>query len=169
MPKVLCFAMRNVTILQSEIGKSSFAWMKIKPLHKVIFNWVLAKLGSVAPIKSKLFLYRSMGIKIGKNVQIMPDFKVDIFFPELITIGDGCVIGQDAFFACHEFNTKEFRYGSITLKENVLIGARSFILPGVSIGENSLVSAMTLIYTDVPSNVLAFGSPLQFKELKAKI
>ena len=38
-----------------------------------------------------------MGIKIGKNVQIMPQFKADIF-PELITIEDGCVIGQDAFY-----------------------------------------------------------------------
>ncbi len=168
MSKVLSFAMRNVTILQSSPGESSYAWTKVKPVHRVIKNWILAKLGSVASPKVKLFLYKLMGMKIGKNVQIMPDFKVDIFFPELITIGDGCVIGQDAFFACHEFNTKEFRYGSITLKENVLIGARSFVLPGVTIGENSLVSAMTLIYSDVPSNVLAFGSPLQFKELKPK-
>ena len=161
--------MRNVTLIASEVGKSSYAWTKIKPIHRVVINWILAKLGSIAPLKSKLFFYRLMGMKIGKNVQIMPDFKVEIFFPELITIGEGCVIGQDAFFACHEFNTNEFRYGSITLKDNVLIGARSFVLPGVTIGENSLVSAMTLIYTDVPSNVLAFGSPLQFKELKPKI
>ena len=161
--------MRNVTKIGSEHGKSSFAWRKIKPLHRVMFNWILAKTASIMPINSKPFFYRLMGIKIGKNVQIMPDFKVDIFFPELITIGDGCVIGQDAFFACHEFNTNEFRYGAITLKENVLIGARSFVLPGVIIGENSLVSAMTLIYSDVPSNVLAFGSPLQFKELKPKV
>jgi len=160
--------MRNVTIIPSQIGKSSFAWMKIKPLHRVTINWILATIGALAPVSSKPFFYRLMGIKIGKNVQIMPDFKVDIFFPELITIGDGCVIGQDAFFACHEFNTTEFRYGKITLNENVLIGARAFVLPGVVIGENSLVSAMTLIYTDVPSNVLAFGSPIQFKILNQK-
>lgn len=158
--------MRDVTKVNSSFGESSYAWMKLKPIHRVMFNWLIAKTASIAPIKSKPFFYRLMGMKIGKNVQIMPDFKVDIFFPELITIGEGCVIGQDAFFACHEFNTKEFRYGSIILKDNVLVGARSFILPGVTIGENSLVSAMTLIYTDVPSNVLAFGSPLQFKELK---
>jgi len=160
--------MRNVTKIQTNNGESSYAWMKVKSFSRVAFNWLMAKTASIAPIKSKPFFYRLMGIKIGKNVQIMPDFKVDIFFPELITIGDGCVIGQDAFFTCHEFNTKEFRYGSITLKENVLIGARSFVLPGVTIGENSLVSAMTLIYTDVPSNVLAYGSPLMFKELDKK-
>ena len=122
--------MRNVTKIDSEMGKSSFAWMKIKPLHKVMFNWILAKTAAIVPINSKPFFYKLMGIKIGKNVQIMPDFKVDIFFPELITIGNGCVIGQDAFFACHEFNTKEFRYGSITLKENVLIGQEVLFFRG---------------------------------------
>ena len=160
--------MRNIIKIKSETGESSYCWIKIKPIYQVLFNWLMAKIASIVPIKSKPFFYRLMGIKIGKNVQIMPQFKADIFFPELITIEDGCVIGQDAFFTCHEFNTKEFRYGPITIKENVLIGARSFVLPGVTIGENSLVSAMTLVYKDVPSNVLAFGSPLQFKKSDKK-
>ena len=49
-----------------------------------------------------------------------------------------------------------------------LMRARCFLLPGIKIGAGSLVSAGTVIYKDVPNGVLAFGSPLQFKELKKK-
>ena len=109
-----------------------------------------------------------MGLSIGANAQVMPDQKIDIFFPENISIGENSIVGQDCFFACHEFNVDEFRYGKIEIEKNVLIGARCFLLPGIKIGAGSLVSAGTVIYKDVPNGVLAFGSPLQFKELKKK-
>lgn len=158
--------MRNIEIIKTEKGKSSEGWKKKKSGIIVIKNWLLAWLGSRTPGKGNQFFYKSMGIKIGKNVQIMPDCKMDIFFPELIEIGDNVVIGQETFITCHEFNVTEFRYGKIKIGKNVLIGARSFILPGVTIGDGALVSANSTIYKDVPANVFAFGSPLQFKEFK---
>jgi len=158
--------MRNVTVIKTAPGKSAEAWKQVKPLRSVLKNWFCAWLASRSPSGLNLFFYRKMGIKVGENVQIMPDVRMEIFFPELITIGDGVVIGQDCFFACHEFDPTSFKYGPITIGKNALIGARSFILPGVSIGDNALVSAQTVIYKDVPVNVLAFGSPLQFKELE---
>ncbi len=158
--------MRDITLIKTESGKSSEAWRKIKPVHKVVKNWVIAWFANKFPGKTKIKFYKLMGLSIGKNAQIMPDQKIDIFFPENISIGENSIIGQDCFFACHEFNVTEFRYGKINVGKNVLIGARSFLLPGVTIGDNSLVSAGTVIYKDIPSDVLAFGSPLQFKELR---
>ena len=160
--------MRDIKAVEVEEGKSAEGWMKVKPLRKALKNWFLFRLALISPGKKNQFFYRAMGMKIGKNVQIMPMQKMDVFFPELISIGDGSVIGMDCFFACHEFNPKEFRYGSITIGKNVLIGARTFILPGVKIGDNSLVSAQTTIYKDIPENVIAFGSPLQFKPIEEK-
>jgi acetyltransferase-like isoleucine patch superfamily enzyme len=119
------------------------------------------------PIKQ--FFLRLEGIKIGKNVQIMPDVFFDIFFPWQITIEDDVVIGISSFISCHEFTPTEFKYGDVLIKKGVLIGAKSFILPGVIIGENSFVSPLTTIYKDVPDNVLAFGSPLQFKPKDVKV
>jgi acetyltransferase-like isoleucine patch superfamily enzyme len=158
--------MRNVTVVKVKCKKSSEAWKQVKPIHVVIKNWVLTYLANKFPGKTKIKFYKLMGLKIGANAQIMPDQKIDIFFPEKISIGENSIIGQNCFFACHEFNVAEFRYGSIEIGKNVLIGARSFILPGVKIGDGSLVGAGTVIYKDVPENVLAVGSPLVFKKLK---
>jgi acetyltransferase-like isoleucine patch superfamily enzyme len=107
-----------------------------------------------------------MGVRIGKNVEIMPNIALDIFFPEMTEIGDGTVIGISCFLTCHEFNPGEFRYGPIKIGKNVLIGARSFVLPGVTIGDGAMVSAQTVVYKDIPPNVIAFGSPLVFKEIE---
>lgn len=158
--------MRNLTIIKTQLGESSYAWRTVKPLRKVMKNWLLYRLALVAPGKSNLFFYRAMGMKIGKNVQIMPCQIMDIFFPEMITIGDGAVIGMNSMIICHEFNPTEFRYGPVNIGQRVLIGARSFILPGLSIGDMSTVSAQTVVYQDIPPRVIAFGSPLQFKPIK---
>jgi acetyltransferase-like isoleucine patch superfamily enzyme len=158
--------MRDIIVIKTKEGKSSQVWIKKKSRISVVKNWVLSWFASRTPGNSNQFFYKLMGVKIGKNVQIMPDLRMDIFFPELIEISDNVVIGQETFIACHEFNITEFRYGKIKIGKNVLIGARTFILPGVTIGDNSMVSANSTIYKDVPANSLAFGSPLQFKELK---
>ncbi|MDD4250890.1 MAG: acyltransferase [Candidatus ainarchaeum sp.] len=156
--------MRNLIILKTNNGKSSEAWKTKKHPLKVIKNWVFAWFASKTPGNLKLFFYKKMGIKIGENVQIMPGIRMEIFFPEGITIGDNVVIGQEAFITAHEFNVHEFRYGKIIIGNNVLIGARSFLLPGIEIGDNAIIPANTTIYKDVPKNNIAFGSPLQFKE-----
>jgi acetyltransferase-like isoleucine patch superfamily enzyme len=160
--------MRKLTILKTKNGLSSNAWKTKKHSTKIFKNWLLAWLASRMPGNSKLFFYKKMGVKIGKNVQIMPDVRMEIFFPELIEIKDNVVIGQETFITAHEFNVHEFRYGKIIIGQNVLIGARSFLLPGISIGDNAIIPANTTIYKDVPKNNIAFGSPLQFKEFSVK-
>jgi len=160
--------MRNLTIIKTSAGESSNAWKKKKSGLTITKNWILAWLASRIPGSTKNFFYKLMGIKIGKNVQIMPDVRMEIFFPEEIIIGDNVVIGQETFIAAHEFNTHEFRYGKIIIGNNVLIGARSFLLPGITIGDNSIIPANTTIYKDVPKKNIAFGSPLQFKEFTIK-
>jgi acetyltransferase-like isoleucine patch superfamily enzyme len=106
-----------------------------------------------------------LGVKIGKNAQIMPNPGFDLFFPELIEVGDGSIIGMECLILCHEFTTNEFKYGGVKIGKNVLVGARSIILPGIKIGDNSIIPLGTVVYKDVPSNTFAFGSPLQFKEI----
>ncbi|MBP6181262.1 sugar O-acetyltransferase [Flavobacterium sp.] len=48
---------------------------------------------------------------------------------------------------------------SIVIKKNVWIGAGAIILPGVTIGENSIVAAGAVVNRDVPSNVIVGGVP----------
>jgi len=160
--------MRNITIIKTKTGKSSLGWKNKKSTFTVTKNWVFAWLAQKMPGDGNQYFYKLMGVTIGKNVQIMPGVRMEIFFPELISIGDNVVIGQEVFIACHEFNVTEFRYGPITIGKNVLIGARAFLLPGVSIGDNAIIPANTTIYKSVPKNNIAFGSPLQFKDFTKK-
>jgi acetyltransferase-like isoleucine patch superfamily enzyme len=159
--------MRELKRIKTPVGKSSEAWKKEKSQLKVMKNWLCAWLASRLPF-GKYWFYKRMGISLGKGVQIMPDVRMEIFFPELISIADNVIIGQEVFFACHEFTVNEFKYGKISVGKNVLIGARAFILPGVTIGDNAIVAANVTIYKDVPDNTLAYGNPLQFKKFKFK-
>lgn len=160
--------MRELTRIKTKIGSSSHSWMSKKSVFSVFKNYLISKIGNMLPSGPNVFFFKLIGVSIGKNVQLMPSPGFDFFFPELIKVGDGTIIGMDCLILCHEFTTDEFKYGGVTIGKNVLIGARSVILAGVKIGDNSIVPANTLVYTDIPSNVLAFGSPLQFKKLKKK-
>ena len=45
------------------------------------------------------------------------------------------------------------------IKKNVWIGSGATILPGVTVGENSIIGAMSVVTKDIPDNVIAFGNP----------
>ena len=47
----------------------------------------------------------------------------------------------------------------VVIEKNSWIGANVTIFPGVVIGENSVIGAGSIVTKDIPSNVLAFGSP----------
>ncbi len=48
---------------------------------------------------------------------------------------------------------------SVVLKKNCRIGSHSVVLPGVTIGENTIVGAMSLVNKDLPPNSVAYGVP----------
>ena len=52
------------------------------------------------------------------------------------------------------------------LRKNCAIGAGAIILPGIEIGENSLIGAGSIVTKDIPSNVLAFGNPCRVKGIR---
>ena len=47
----------------------------------------------------------------------------------------------------------------ITIGDNVWIGGNVMVLPGVTIGENSVIGAGSVVTRDIPANVVAFGAP----------
>src|SRR5574344_1562051 len=49
----------------------------------------------------------------------------------------------------------------VSIGKNVWIGASTTILPGVTIGDNSVIGAGSLVTKDIPANVIAYGSPCQ--------
>ena len=81
-----------------------------------------------------------------------------------IEIGDHTMLGSNVTIATlnHEFDPKK-RLNAISkpvkIGKNVWIGANVTILPGVSIGDNSIIGAASVVTKDVPANTLAYGVP----------
>ena len=83
-----------------------------------------------------------------------------------IVIGDNVSIGMNVTFCCvshkiadSECRAGEHEYNSIIVKKGAWIGANVTILPGVIIGQGSVVAAGTLVKKDVPDNVVVAGVP----------
>jgi acetyltransferase-like isoleucine patch superfamily enzyme len=110
----------------------------------------------------KNFLYRLTGMHIGKNVAIGLEAMFGIFHPEKIFIGSNTIIGYNAVILEHEFLVDGYRLGEVHVGKNVLIGARSVILPGIIIGDNSIIAAGSVVTEDVLPNTMVAGNPAKF-------
>lgn len=83
-----------------------------------------------------------------------------------IKIGDNCFIGPNCgmYTAAHPIFFEERNKGlekalPINIGDNVWIGGDVTILPGASIGNNSVIGAKSLVTKDITANVVAFGNP----------
>lgn len=81
-----------------------------------------------------------------------------------ITIGDGCLIGHNTMMATLNHDLAPSRRADmhpapIVIGDNVWIGSNATVLPGVTIAENSVVSAASVVTHDVPENCVVLGSP----------
>jgi acetyltransferase-like isoleucine patch superfamily enzyme len=82
-----------------------------------------------------------------------------------IEIGDSCMIAMNAYLSdadWHDIHHRIFAPGStgpIKLEKNVWIGDSALVTKGVTIGENSVVGAYSVVTRDVPANTIVAGSP----------
>lgn len=137
-------------------------WPKLVNPLRVVWNFLCIYLAKYSPsLNMKVFLYRLTGAKIGKNVSIGLAVVFDVFYPHLITIEDNVVIGYNSVLLCHEFLVRGARIGPVVIGRNVMIGANSTVLAGVTIGEGTVISAMSLVNKDLPPGVLAGGVPVR--------
>jgi len=74
-----------------------------------------------------------------------------------VVIKDNVQIGSHC--SIYSISTIDNSSGKVVLEDNCRIGSHSTILPGVSIGQNSIIGAHSLVNKDIPDNVVAFGVP----------
>ena len=121
---------------------------------------------------------RKRGVKIGENVRVTVypyfwDYPKIGSEPHLIEIGDNSILSYGISFVTHDaginiskkYNDKYkdlIYYGRIKIGNNVFIGCNTTILPNISIGDNSIVGACSLVTKSIPSGEVWAGVPAKF-------
>lgn len=109
-----------------------------------------------------------IGVNVGKNLHIYGNPYVMFGTePWCVTLGDNVHITKECLFITHDGGTLLFRdkvpdleiTSPIHVGNNVYIGTRAMILPGVSIGDNVIIAAGAIVTKDVPSNTVVGGVP----------
>jgi acetyltransferase-like isoleucine patch superfamily enzyme len=116
----------------------------------------------------KIFFFRLMGVKIGKNVYIAPWVVLDAMFPSLIELQDNCFLGVGCVLITHEYTTTGFRIGRVRIGAGTVIGAFTIIRSQVSIGRAVNTGLGSVVFHDIPDGMTAIGNPARY-ETKTKV
>lgn len=150
------------------------AWKKIQNPVRTIYNGMVTSfVGIFSPSPDlNITLLRSIGMHIKEpssylpkeqkrdlRVSIAPYCAFDCFFPELISIGYGTQLGLQSVVVSHVNQGEYWVIGNVDIGNNVIVGAKSMIGPGVKIGDYAKINAGSLVNFDVPAGAVVGGSP----------
>jgi len=128
-------------------------------------NWQTPKIIDGKLTKWNWLVQHKKNLKLGK--------KTDIGAFTYINAKNGVVIEDEVQIGSHcsiyTVSTIDNKEGKVVLKKNCRIGSHSVIMPGVTVGENSIVGAFGFVNKDVPPNVVVCGVPVKIiKKLEDK-
>ena len=93
----------------------------------------------------------SLGYKTDIGAFTYINAKFGVIIEDKVQIGSHCSI--------YSVSTIDGKEGGVVLKKNCRIGSHSVVMPGVTVGENAVVGAMSFVNRDIPDNVVAAGVP----------
>lgn len=109
---------------------------------------------------------RFLGVTIGNNCRIyIDDWGSE---PEMITVGDNVTITKDVMLLTHdgstilyrdEYGNRRYRFGTVNIGNNVFIGIRSIIMPGVSICDKVIIGVNTVVTKSITKPGVYVGIP----------
>ncbi len=136
---------------------------RINDKENIIKN-LFGKTGKIFTIVSPFYCDYGYNIEIGENFFI--NVNCIILDEAKVTFGDNVFIAPNCGFytAGHPLDVEQRNKGleyayPITIGNNVWIGAHVCVLPGVTIGDNTVIGAGSIVTKNIPANVLAAGNP----------
>ena len=115
--------------------------------------------------KSELDILVEKGLTVGKTSleTIYSVEGIDHLFPWLITIGENVIISADVRILAHDASSANFcgysKIGCVNIGNKVFIGTKTTILCGVTIGDNIIVGANSLVVNDLEGGWVYGGVP----------
>lgn len=109
------------------------------------------------PTKYNWVVQNVKGLELGRYTDIGAftyiNAKYGVIIEEDVQIGSHCSV--------YSVSTIDNKEGRVVLKKNCKIGSHSVVMPGITVGENSIVGAFSFVNKDIPDNVVAFGIPVK--------
>ena len=118
-------------------------------------DWEYPEIEEGVPTKYNWIVQNIDGLKLGYKTDIGAFTYINAKYG--VTIEDDVQIGSHC--SVYSVSTIDNTSGEVILKTNCKIGSHSTVLPGVTIGKNSIIGAHSLVNTDIPDNVVAYGVP----------
>lgn len=118
----------------------NWRYPKIEEKKLTKWNWMVQH-------KDKLKLGR--GTDIGAFTYI--NAKNGVIIEDRVQVASHCSI--------YSISTIDGKKGKVVLKKNCRIGSHSVIMPGITVGENSIIGAFSFVNKSIPGNVIAMGVP----------
>lgn len=129
-----------------------------------LFRKILGKVKGQFIIESPFHCDYGYNIELGENFYM--NVNCVILDEAKVTFGNNVFIAPNCAFytAGHPFDVEQRNKGleyakPITVGNNVWIGGNVVVVPGVTIGDNSVIGAGSVVTTDIPANSLAVGNP----------
>ena len=127
------------TLAQSQVERfSDWIYPEINEGELTKYNWLVQH-------KDNLRL----GYKTDIGAFTYINAKNGVVIEDFVQIGSHCAI--------YSVSTIDGKEGKVVLKKNCRIGSHGVIMPGVTVGENAVVGAMSFVNCDIPDNCVAAG------------
>jgi acetyltransferase-like isoleucine patch superfamily enzyme len=168
---------KTLNWMDKQLGTAKLEERTVKSLMKGIFGRILQFFAMYIPVTPSLRvkLQRMRGVKIGNNVFIGIEVLIDPAFPELVVLRDDVslagrnilVAHSDPTFPIRNEKLVETKIAPIKIEQGAWVTAGAIVLPGVTIGKNSIVAAGAVVTKDVPPYTLVGGVPAKIiKKIK---
>jgi putative colanic acid biosynthesis acetyltransferase WcaF len=139
------------------------AWTP-KPLNEWRLFWLRV---FDAKIDGKPFVHQRARIAIPWNLTLHDHAclgdRANAYSLGEIEIGARATVAQEAYLSTgtHDFTRTDLPLvtAKITIGEDAFVGARAFVMPGITVGPRSIIGACSVVTRDVPADVIAAGNP----------
>lgn len=146
-------------------------------IHRLTLSWYwflsgVAKRSFLGIMFPRLipFIWRCIGCNIGRNVCFGSEVYLDVDYANQLTIEDDVWIASRAIIFAHRREMREYycntRYKDcsqkkrpVLIKKGACLSIGAMVMPGITIGEGSIVGAGALVTKDVPDWCIVAGNP----------
>ncbi len=118
-------------------------------------EWQYPEIEEGRPTKYNWVVQNVSGLDLGVRTDIGAFSYINAKYG--VTIEEGVQIGSHC--SIYSLSTIDDKKGPVVLKKNCRLGSHCVVMPGVVVGENAVIGAMSFVNRDIPANSVAWGVP----------